>query len=86
MTQCVFDVSLIGICPVENVVGCRELVGRFVCVRNQECEGRHLFRLLERDHRFGFVWVCDDENAKAECRRPTNPLDKMFYFVKKYLG
>ena len=36
--------------------------------------------MFARDRHFGFVWECDDENAEAECRRPTNPLDKMFYF------
>ena len=41
--------------------------------------------VFERDYHFGFVWVCDDENAEAECRRPTNPVDRMFDFTKIHL-
>ena len=52
---------------------------------NQEYEGRHLFVLVKESH-FGFVWECDDENAEAECRRPTNPREKLFDFMKKYFG
>ena len=36
-TMC-FDVRLVGVGPFENVVGRRELVGRFVYVGKQECD------------------------------------------------
>ena len=82
--MCIY-VCLVSVCPVEDVVGCRELVGRFVHVGNQECEGGHLFILAKESH-LGFVWECDDENAEAECRTPTNPLDKMFLFYEDIFG
>ena len=59
--MCIY-VRLDCICPVGNVVNCRELVGQFVYVGKQECKGGQLFILARKS-----FWVCVGVRQR-ECR------------------
>ena len=66
-----------------KLVGCRELVGQFEC--KESGVWRKTFIHICKSH-FGFVWVCDDGNAEALCRKPTSPVDKLFDFYEDTFG